>query len=297
MIIEGLQARFRGVRRRGRARARETTAPSEIDQFIDVLTSLPATTTAVLLDEQASSAFVEAVTEGASVREFPILRAAALRQWAEERARSHGASLTRAALDRLVMLIDGNHLGELANEIDKLATYASGGPIEVADVDALVASAVQYPIWDLTDAVIAGHTDRALTFVETMATRGGRDYPPQVLIFMLTRQYRQLILAQAQLREGLGAAQIGQQLGISQPFPLRKLIDQASRYPAERLEAAYRRLLETDVAVKTGVLEVDTALELLVVDLAELARAPRRDAASPGRPGRDGPSTGSKRTV
>ena len=35
-----------------------------------------------------------------------------------------------------------------------------------------------------------------------------------MLIFMLVRQYRQLLLAQALLREGLSAAQIGTQLGI-----------------------------------------------------------------------------------
>jgi DNA polymerase-3 subunit delta len=281
VIVEGLQARFSGARRRatrGRSRAAAATA-TDLDQFADVLMTLPSTTTAVLLDEQPSVAFLEAAGEGATVREFPILRGDAVRAWAADRARFNSASLSRAALDRLVMLIDGAHLGELAQEIDKLSTYAGGRQIEASDVDALVSGAVEYQIWDLTDAVVAGRADRALNFIETMAARGGRDYAPQLLIFMLTRQYRQLILAQAMLRDGQTAQQIGQQLGLS-PFPLRKTVEQATRYPSERLEAAYRRLLETDVAVKTGVLEVDTALELLVADLCELARMPRRTAAS-----------------
>ena len=277
VIVEGLQGRFSGVRRTGRAPNR--AGVSDLEAFAEVLTTLPDTTTAVLLDEQAARGFLSALGENATVREFPILRLDALRQWASSRAGSQNATLSPAALDRLVALIDGYHLGELAHEIDKLATYANGRTIELADVDLLTSAAVQYQIWDLTDAVIAGRTGRALAFVETMAARGGRDYAPQLLIFMLTRQYRQLLLAKALLEDGLSQQQIGERLRIG-PFPLRRVLDQTNRYPTQRLETAYRRLLETDVAVKTGALEVDTALELLIVDLSELAKAPRRPSTA-----------------
>jgi DNA polymerase-3 subunit delta len=268
VIVEGLQGRFSSYRRRGRRPAPNATA-SDLDQFIDVLATRPPSTTVVLLDEASSGAFLEALPPDAKVQQFAILRAAEVNQWASQRARAHGVEIAPVALSRLVGLLDGYHLGELAQEIDKLATYTAGRRIEVNDVDELVSGAVQYQVWDLTDAVIEGRGDRALAVFQAM---DARDQPAQLLIFMLVRQYRQLILAQAFLKEGLSADQIGAQLGLSQ-YPLRKIIEQASRYPADRLDAAYRRLLETDVAVKTGVIEVDMALELLIVDLAELARA------------------------
>jgi DNA polymerase-3 subunit delta len=268
VIVEGLMGRFGGARRRGRRGSAPARGATELEEFIGVLTALPESTTVVLLDEQPAAALLEALAGHASVRQFPVLRREELRQWAAARARSCGASFAPAALDRLVSLVDGFHLGELASEIDKLATYANGRAVGTDDVDELVSGAVQYQIWDLTDAAIEGRGERALAVLRAM---DARDYPPQRLLFMLTRQYRQLLLAQALLREGLSAEQIGAELGV-QGYPLRKAIDQASRYPAERLEAAYRRLLETDVSIKTGVLDVDTALELLIVDLAELAR-------------------------
>ena len=300
VIIEGLHARFGAGGRRGARRGRTSARPEalegrgarassasarattgsgsdDLDAFIEVLTGLPPTTTVVLLDEQPTAALLAALGDGATVREFRVLRGAELRQWAAARAKAKGASVAPAALERLVSLVDGYHLGELAQEIDKLATYAAGRAVEASDVDELVSAAVQYQIWDLTDAAIEGRGERALAVLQAMHAR---DHPPQLLLFMLTRQYRQLLLAQALLREGLGAEQIGAQLGL-QGYPLRKVIEQASRYPAERLEAAYRRLLETDAAVKRGILEVDTALELLVAELAELAR--RRGAAAARR--------------
>jgi DNA polymerase-3 subunit delta len=219
---------------------------------------------------------MEALGGEAKPQQFAILKGAELRQWAAQRVRERGAEFAPAALERLVFLIDGFHLGELAQEIDKLATYARGRKVEVADIDTLVSGAVQYQVWDLTDAVIEGRGDRALAVLKGMDVR---DHPPQLLIFMLVRQYRQVTLAKALGREGFSPDQIGGKLGLN-GYPLRKVIEQAGRYPPDRLEAAYRLLLKTDVAVKTGVLETDTALELLIVDLAELGHIPRRSAAS-----------------
>ena len=273
VIVEGLQARFSGARRRDRGSRRAgSEAATLFDQFLDVVLTLPPTTEVVLLDESASSAFLEAVQGSATVRQFGVLKGVEGRVWAAERARARGADFSGAALDRLVNLIDGNHLGELAQEIDKLATYADGRRVEPEDVDAMVSAAVEHQTWDLTDAVIAGRGDRALAVFQAM---DARHFAPQVLIFMLTRQVRLLLLAQALAQEGARSDEVGARLGLS-GFPLRKVVEQAGRFPAANVETAYRRLLATDVAVKTGVLDVTLALEMLIVELAELARPSRR---------------------
>jgi DNA polymerase III subunit delta len=279
VIVEGLMARIsgRGRGRRGRPSGGEGGS-SDADQFVEVLANLPETTTVVLLDENAPAGVLTALGDAAVVRQFTIQKSPEVRTWAVERAKSLGARFAPGALDRLVSMFDGHHLGEIASEIDKLSTYANGRAVETSDVDELVSGAVQYQTWDLTDAVIEGRTDRALAVLRRM---NAKDQPPQMLSFMLVRQYRQLLLAQALLRDGLGQSQVGAHLGLAPgSFPLRKITDQASRYPADRLEAAYRRLLESDIAVKTGVLEADTALEMLVVSLAELARTPRGRATA-----------------
>ena len=281
VIIEGLLKRLAGGggRRRGR-RPRATAEPgapsSATDEFIDVLSELPDSTTVVLIDESAAGV-LDTLPEGTAVRAFPRLRRLdEIRGWAAERAKAAGANFAPGAFERLLTLIDGAHTGEMAGEIDKLVTYAGGRAITAEDVDELVSGARNYEYWDLTDAVIDGRADKALNVLHRMSAK---DQPIQVRTYMLVRQYRQILLAQSLLREGLSQAQIGTQLSIRSAYPLQKVIEQASRYPAEALEAAYRRLLENDVAVKTGVLDADAALDVLVVTLAELARSPRRAAA------------------
>jgi DNA polymerase III subunit delta len=280
VIVEGLLARLGGTRRRrgssGRTRARSDSPASEAEEFVDVLANLPETTTVVLLDESVSEGLKTEMEALGTVRNFGVLRGDQLRGWAAERVRAQGGTFAAGALDRLVSLVDGAHLGELASEIDKLITYANGRPVQARDVDDLVSGAVQYQTWDLTDAVIEGRADRALGVLQRMDTKS---QPPQLLSFMLVRQYRQLMLAQAYQRDGMSTAQIGSQLGL-RDFPLKKIVDQAGRYGSDRLDAAYRRLLEHDVAVKTGVMDADASFEALIVSLAELGRSmPRRAGA------------------
>ncbi len=280
VLVEGLLGRLGGGRRRGRRGRRDSDdAPSaggDSDAFMDVLADLPETTTVVLIEDEVTDAVVKSAPEGATIRKFESFRKRdEVRAWATQRAKAQGANFAAGALQRLISLFDGKHLGELASEIDKLATYAFGRDISSEDVDELVSGALAYQYWDMTDAVIEGRADRALSVLRKM---DAKDQPPQLLTFMLVRQYRQILLAQSLLREGMSQAQLGSQMGL-QGYPLQKVVEQATRYPAPALEAAYRRLLESDVAVKTGVMDADAALEVLVVSLAELAHSPRRTTA------------------
>jgi DNA polymerase III subunit delta len=280
VIIEGLQARFSGARRGRRPVAGKEASNSEIDAFIAVLGDLPPTTTVILVDE-TSGALNEALSANATVKAFAILKddrnGRNLTGWAENRIRERGADFHPLALNRLVSLIDGAHLGELANEIDKLATYALGRQVTVADVDELTSSAMETMIWDLTDAVVDGRGDRALGVLQRM---NAKDHPPMVLMATLRTQYRRLMLTKSLQLEGVNSAQaIADKLGMRMGYPVEKLMTNASRYPADRLDTAYRKLLEADVNVKTGVLDVDTVLPALIVELTELSRPQRPTAA------------------
>lgn len=282
VVVEGLATKFGGRRAGGRSRAprgrQAQAAASDLDQLVEMLSNLPETTTVALLDNEPSAGFLDALKPIATLKAFAVKRGEELRRWAEARAKERGGSIAGPALDRLCQMIDGFHIGELAQELDKLIAYTGGRCIELADIDELVSGAIEYQTWDLTDELLAGRPDRALRVLQRM---DDRRFPAQLLHSVIVRQYRQVLIAQAMLREGFAAPQIGERLGINHPFPLGKAIDQASRYPADRLDQAYRRLLESDAAIKTGLMDVDTALELLIVELAEIGNAGRRRSQPP----------------
>jgi len=88
---------------------------------------------------------------------------------------------------------------------------------------------------------------------------------------MITRQYRHLVLAKELTLARLSPAEIGQRLEIRSSFALGKVMEQSQRYSMPQLEAAFVRLLEADAAIKRGAYDEDTAIEMLLEDLAALS--------------------------
>ncbi len=282
VIVEGLLSRLSGAGRRSRrGRRRADGAPGSEDDnpFVATLLALSPTTNVVLLDETASEDLLDALRPAAAVRQLPLKRKQELGPWIARRVKERGGSISPAAVARLAEMYDGAHLGELAQEVGKLTTYAGERTIEAPDVDALAVGALDHRWYEVTDAVIEGHGEKALRVLKDMNLDPGA--APLVLT-VISGAYRQLLLAQDLLRESTSAADVGKRLGIPNEFVLRKVIEQATRYPATRMESAYRRILEADVAVKTGVLDGETAIDLLVAELAEMA-ANRRAGGGRGR--------------
>jgi len=141
--------------------------------------------------------------------------------------------------------------------------------------------------------VVEGRPDQALRLLEQLLDQGAA---APYLLAVITRQYRNLLLAQEMLGQRRPRAHIGERLGITSSFALGKVLEQAGRYPPARLVASYHRLLEADASIKSGVYREELALEVLVQDLARMVAAPSPGRAAvwpqalsprraPGRPG------------
>ncbi len=266
VIVEGLlQLAGEGPRGR-RSRRRPVDSPGGPWQALaGYVDRMPPTTTLVLLDGDvpADAPLLDALRDKGTVRHFPTLHPRALPQWVQRRAGSLGLRIDARAVRLLAELV-GSDLWALAGELDKLAAYAAGRPISEEDVRTLVSAARELEVWDLLDALVEGRPAVALRQLRRLIGQGRN---PSYLLATIQGRYRRLALAREMQDGGSSAARIGQRLGAS-GYGLERLLDQASRYPLSRLRAAFRRLLEADVAIKRGIYEEELALELLVQDLA-----------------------------
>ncbi|MBI2912543.1 MAG: DNA polymerase III subunit delta [Chloroflexi bacterium] len=273
VIVEGLlQQTAEGPRgRRSRRRAVDTPG-SPWQVLAGYVDRMPPTTTLVLLDGDvpADSPLLDALRDKGTVRHFRPPDRRALPDWVQRRARTTGLQIDARAARLLAELV-GSDLWALAGELDKLAAYAAGRPVSEEDVRALVSAARELEVWDLLDAVVEGRPAVALKQLRRLIAQGRN---PSYLLATIQGRYRRLTIAREMLDAGASAARIGERLGAS-GYGLERLLDQASRYPLPRLRAAFRRLLEADVAIKRGIYDEELSLELLVQDLAA---APSRAA-------------------
>jgi DNA polymerase-3 subunit delta len=244
------------------------------DALRSYLPSVPATTDLVFAEREdvdKRSAIFTFIKQKGTLREFQPKQGADLQRWLQARAKQLDATLQPAAGALLVEWV-GNDSRALLNELRKLATYVDlGGTIGPEHVRLLVQDMGESSVFAFVDALAARQLAPALALLRGLLDDG---QAPQYLLFMIARQVRILLqvkeLAEQRMRPDAMASTLKQA-----PFVVRKANEQAVRFDAKALLALHDRLVELDHWGKTGRIEAETALELLVAETCGTGRQQR----------------------
>jgi DNA polymerase-3 subunit delta len=183
--------------------------------------------------------------------------------WVVQRVEAKGATIERPAADALVIAV-GDDLRLLDSEIEKLAIYTGHErPIAADDVDLLVPYAGTANVFAMVDAIGRRDGRTALRGLHKLLDENAA---PLYLLSMIVRQFRILIQVKELSAQGLAATTIAKRAGLH-PFVAEKAQRQAMNFTMGQLEVIYARLLETDLAIKTGQMEDVLALDTLVAAL------------------------------
>lgn len=268
VIIDGLLGRFEPKEKRGAAKkiskpVKDIEAELHLS-FAQLINTAPDSTVLVLTDGELgkSNALLKALSPGAVVRYFAPLKGPQLESWARKRLALLGAVISDEALKSLVRLV-GSDLWVMNGEIQKLALYAAGRSIEADDVQKLVSLSREASIFTLVDAIVDGRLNLANQSLGELLQAG---IAPSYILAMLARQLRFVVRARELRASGLSESAMQSTLGLSD-FPFRKTLEQAGRYSISRLKEFYHKLLETDIAIKTGKYDDELALTILVSEL------------------------------
>lgn len=268
VIVEGLFERFDSGNRTGRKKSPRQPEPSEEYKAIaDGIKRLPEFTELVLIGGgvKAGNPLLRELSAITKVESFPRLKPSQLSQWIAQRVKAAGGSISPQAAALLARFV-GNDLWIMSNEVDKLTLFTGGRRIEEADVRAVVSYAQEANIFAMIDAVLEFRVGVAQELLQQLLKQGAA---PAQLLVMLSRQVRIIF----QIREMRGRkksrAEIQSKLGLTSDFVLRKAWEQADRYSPARLREVYHRLLETDISIKTGKLEGEIALNILIAELGQ----------------------------
>jgi DNA polymerase-3 subunit delta len=259
VIVEGLLARIEHRERRGRR-----SDIGEWQVLKGYIMRMAPSTVLVLVDGKLgrNNPLLRELAPGAKVREFPPLKGNELRDWILSRVGEGGGDISPAALRLLSNLVGGN-LWLLGSEIEKLCLYTHGRRIEEGDVRSLVSYAGEADIFTMVDAIIRQRATAATRLLHQLIDEGAA---PPYLLFMVTRQFRLLLQAKVLSSQPLSSAELASRLGLSE-YLLPRVLEQTQRHSLERLREVYHRLLDADIAIKTGRLKGELALDLLLTEL------------------------------
>lgn len=273
VVIRGLLGRFepRVRPRRQKKTTASTEREAEYRAFASCITQAPESTVVVLIEDRIADAnpLLGELSGKAKVRSFPLLKDVKLRQWVQGRVAEEGGSLSTRAAELLTRLV-GSNLWVMASEINKLVLYTSGRRIEEGDVKAVVSYDQQGDIFTMIDAIFGFKAEAAEKSLEQLLLRGTA---PAYILFMLSRQIQRIIRARELINQRKPRTEIQNRLGLTSGFAMRRTLEQAGGYSLPRLKAVYHQLLDTDLSIKTGRLDAELALNILVAELCQRDRA------------------------
>lgn len=285
VVVEGYLAQLRRRMRSGKGKAGDeeeeaaetpenlSAAAQDREHLLAYLPDVPETTDLVLVEATAvpgNDKVVKALRRLAEQGQAAIVVCDApeerdLPAWIIERTRRKGGAIEPAAAYDLATSV-GRNLMLLDNELNKLIAYRGGaGPIRKADVRLMTPYTQQASIFDMVDAIGQKNSAEASRLLRELERDGAA---PLYLLAMITRQFRILVQVTDLQGSGLNKYEIGSKIGLHH-FPTGKAMQQARHWRMADLLAAYDRLLETDLAIKTGKLPDDLALDLLVLGLCD----------------------------
>lgn len=183
-------------------------------------------------------------------------------RWIAQRAEYYGGRMEPRAAAVLSQMI-GQDLYAADSECFKLVTYAGNErSITEADVSALTPYVPEANIFQIVDAIATRNGAQAALLVHRLL----ENEEPLMLLGMVNRHFRLLI----QVREALDlGADVRQVPEVRGDWHARKLSEQARRFSLEQLEAILRNLLETDFAIKSGLVKDILGVDLFLAGMAE----------------------------
>ena len=264
--IEGVLASQQGTGGGRRSGRRAASAAGAWSQLADAVPTLPDTTLLIFIDGevQQSNPLLRNLSECCTIHREATPNAQALLQWIKRRAEDKGSSITPPAMQVLAELVGGD-LWTIDRELEKLSLYAAGRDITDTDVHAMVPYAQEANIFAAVDAVMDGRPGPALRSLMQLIEDGQE---PLYIIAMIERQLRLIALARDLTDRGVAQPDLGRRMGTNSDFVVRKTLGQARRLTLPQIRSKYRRVLESDLAIKQGRLDPALSLQLLVADLA-----------------------------
>jgi len=194
---------------------------------------------------------------------FENLSGIKLSNWVKKEIECSGSRIEPKALEKLVSSV-GADLWQMRNEIDKLTSFKADKPIAETDVDLLVKSKYDPNIFATIDALAARNKNLAYKLMHQHLSQGENEI---YILTMFVYQFRNLLQIKSLIDAGISSDALAKKTGLH-PFVIKKSWSQLRNFSFDVLKKIYERLLKLDIAIKRGKIEPQTALDLIVGEIA-----------------------------
>ncbi len=173
--------------------------------------------------------------------------------WIVSETQKKGGVISSRTAGHLAQTV-GPDLWQMSQEIEKLIINTNGREITINDVNTLASPNIETTIFILTDNLGLKKRKESLQSLKKLIDSGANLIPS---IFTIGGHFRTLIQVKDCLGKNMQKPAIIKRLK-KHPFAVSKAIDQCKNFTPQSLEQIYQKLLEIDIAIKTGKIKMTT---------------------------------------
>ena len=240
--------------------------------LIQLLSDFPPYCTLVFLYEQVTykrdgkmKKLCAALNEFVQEVEFVQQERSDLLKWLKRRFAATGHDIDQTAADHLLFTC-GSLMRGLIPEIEKIAAYAKGERITVADIDAVAEPVLDARIFDMTNAVTARDYDRAAAILSELLRM---QTEPIVILAALGKELRRLYTARLALDGGKDRIWLKELWSMSSDYPAKLLLQAAKKVDHAWCRQAVKRSQTLDRRMKSERnMDSEGELKLFLMELA-----------------------------
>lgn len=236
---------------------------NKCEELADYMKQLPEYVCLIFVETEVDkrNRMYKAVKSCGCVTEFVKQDEKTLMRWAAGILGKEGKRITQKDME-LLLEKAGTDMGNLRMELEKLISYTMNRQVVNAqDIEAVCSVQTTNKIFDMVRAVTEKKQEKALELYYDLLTL---KEPPMRILFLLARQFRQLLLVKKMAAEGVTQNEIASRLGIPS-FAVRNAAVCSREYTEIELEETVKDFVDAEEAVKTGRLGDVLSVELLII--------------------------------
>ena len=148
------------------------------------------------------------------------------------------------------------------NEVSKLNDYV-GERVNITfeDIEKVCTKSLEARIFDLVAALCSGKTEKALIQYHNMLIAKEQ---PLMILAMMARQFRMVLQCKAATAKRMSQQEMMSKLGL-RDFIVRECLKQGQNFTEGQLLEALYDCQDTDIRIKTGLMDGELGVELLIV--------------------------------
>lgn len=240
------------------------SASPELAEYME---QIPQTSYFLFVEQEVDKRgkLYKAVRKVGRTVEFAQQTEETLTRWILAALKRENKNITRRTME-LFLEKTGSDMNLISTELEKLLCYTMGhGVITEEDVEMVCTTQTVNRIFDMVNAIAQKNQKKALDlYYDLLALKE----PPMRILYLIGRQFNQLLMISELQSQGLGRDAIAQKLGI-QSFIVRNGLRQADNFTSEQLRYAVETCVQRETEVKTGLLDDKIAVELVIVEMSK----------------------------